>query len=130
MLRTAADVGEGEPGEQVGDRPLAVDDAEAGLDHPLQVDPPPAHHAVDGRIGAGLHDLGQLRHLSTAQPAYATGPRAVRQPLGALRIEAMRPVPQCLAVHPPDLGGAGPGMGRAAGRARGWRYGETWGDAE
>src|SRR3546814_10982633 len=87
---------------------LAVDDAEAGLDHPLQVDPPPAHHAVDGRIGAGLHALGHLRHLSTAQPAFATGPRAVRPPLGALRLEALRPVPQCLSVHTPDLGTLAP----------------------
>ena len=37
MLRPAADVAEGEPGEQAGDRPLAVDHAEALHDRrPLQ----------------------------------------------------------------------------------------------
>lgn len=28
-----------------------------------EVAAPPAHHAVEGRIGAGLDDLGQLEHL-------------------------------------------------------------------
>ena len=51
MLRAADDVGEGEPGQQIGDRPLTVDHTEARLDEPFQVDPPPPHDAVDNRIG-------------------------------------------------------------------------------
>jgi transposase len=43
----------------------------------LQVDPPPAHDAVRRRIGAGLHDLGQLFHLSVGEPSWAAGTRTV-----------------------------------------------------
>jgi len=108
VLRPAADMGEGQPGQQVGDRPLAVDDAEALLDHPLQVDPPPAHDTVRRRIGAGLDDLGQLRHLSLAQPAPTARSRAFAQARRPLRVEAKRPVAQRLAVHATDLCGASP----------------------
>ena len=103
MLRPAADVGEGEPGKQIGDRPLAVDDAKALLDHSLQVDPPPAYDAVRRRIGAALHDLGQLRHLSVGELSWPAGTRTVRQALRTFRIEAMRPVPERLPVHAADL---------------------------
>jgi hypothetical protein len=108
MLRPAADVGEGEPGKQIGDRSLAVDDAKALLDHSLQVDPPPAYDAVRHRIGAALHDLGQLLHLSLGEPSWAAGTRTVRQALRTFRIETMRPVPQRLPVHAANLSGVRP----------------------
>jgi hypothetical protein len=104
MLRPAADVGEGEACQQIGDGALAVDDAEALLDHPLQIDAPPAHHAVDRRVGPGLDDLGELVHLRLAQPSAAAGGGAVCQALRSFGVEAMRPVAQGLAVHAADLG--------------------------
>ena len=73
MLRPAADVGERKAGKQIGDRPLAVNDAKALLDHSFQVDPPPAYDAVRLRIGAGLHDLGQFLHLSVGELPWPAG---------------------------------------------------------
>ena len=104
MLRAAADIGERQPRQQIGDRALGIDDAKAFLDHPLEVDPPPAHDAVRRRIGAGLHDLGQFLHLSVSELAWAAGTPTVRQALGTIFIEPVRPVPQCLAVHATDPG--------------------------
>jgi hypothetical protein len=108
MLRPAADVGEGEPGKQIGDRPLAVDDAKALLDHPLEVDPSPAYDAVRRRIGAPLHDFGQRLHLSLAEPSWAAATRTVRQALRTFPIEAVRPVSQRLPVHAADPSGVRP----------------------
>jgi hypothetical protein len=36
-----------------------IDDAEAFLDHPLKVNPPPANHAIPGLIRPRLHNLGK-----------------------------------------------------------------------
>ena len=80
-------MGGGQPVEQVGDRPLAEDDAEALLDHPVKVDPAPAH-SVRRRIGASLDDLGQFRHPSHAQAASTAQKQAIAGPLGSFRHEA------------------------------------------
>jgi hypothetical protein len=40
------------------DMALMIVDAEAVLDDPLEVDAPPAHDTVNGRIGTGLDNLG------------------------------------------------------------------------
>ena len=42
-------------------------DAEA-LDDFLKIDPPPAHHAVDDRIGTGFDNLGELGQLLGRKP--------------------------------------------------------------
>ncbi len=42
---------------------LVIGDAEAVLDDLLEIDAPPAHDAVDGRIGTGLDNLCQLSEL-------------------------------------------------------------------
>jgi len=118
VLRAAADVGERKPPEQVGDGALAVDHAKALFDCPPQVDPPPAHDAVDRRIGACLDDLGQLAHLNLRQPPRTAGARTVRQAIRPRRIEAVRPIPERLAVHAADLCGVRPAHAVIDGRQR------------
>ena len=66
VLRPGADVREGQRRQQIGDPPLAVGHAKALFDHPFEIDPPPANHAVHLRIGAGLDDHRQLAHLLIA----------------------------------------------------------------
>ena len=46
VLRTPADVREGQRRQQIGDGPLAVNHTKAFFDDPLQVDTSPANHAV------------------------------------------------------------------------------------
>ncbi len=105
MLWAPADVREGQHRQQVGDRPLTVGDAKALLDHPREIDPPPANHAVYRWIGAGFDDLGKFAHLLVRQEPWSARARTVLQALWARLIEAMRPIPQRLPVHPADLRG-------------------------
>ena len=58
-----ADVGEAELLEDLADRALVVDDAEALGNDPLQVDAAPAHDAVPHPTRASLDKLRPLRLL-------------------------------------------------------------------
>ena len=51
MLRAGADMGKAQFAKQSGYPALGIDDAKARLDHPLQVDPPPADNPVHRRVG-------------------------------------------------------------------------------
>jgi hypothetical protein len=79
-----------------------VVDAEALPDDTLQIDPPPAHHAVDGGVRPGLHDLRQFRLLPGRQPRVIAAVPMVLQTIGTFCIETMHPVPQRLPVHAAD----------------------------
>ena len=72
---------------------FSVNHTEAFFDHPLEVDPPPVHNAVDGRIGAHLDNLGQLAHLGVGELFGTAGMRMVCQTFRAVCIEAVGPVP-------------------------------------
>ena len=72
-----ADVGEDELLEDLADRALVVDDAEALGDDPLQVDAAPAHDAVPNPIRAGLDELCQLR---ADPPTGVAGPLSTSCP--------------------------------------------------
>src|SRR6478735_12521774 len=48
------------PAQHLADRALVQPDREAGLDQGLQVDPPPAHHAVPVGVRPSLHGGRQL----------------------------------------------------------------------
>jgi hypothetical protein len=87
---------------------LVVLDAETLGDHTLKVDAPPAHHAIDGVIRAGLDDLGQLRLLGRRQPARLLPRQVVLQPLRTARVEPVNPIPQRLTIHAADLRGFRP----------------------
>jgi hypothetical protein len=49
-----------ELGQNLPDRTLVERDTEAPLQFVAQIDPPPTHHSVPRRIGAGLDKLGQF----------------------------------------------------------------------
>ena len=68
----------------------------------LQVHAAPAHNPINLRIGAGLHELLQLLFLLRRKFRRAAARLDVDQPVGALLIEAMHPVPQRLAIHAAD----------------------------
>lgn len=54
---------EAQPLQKGRDMALVIGDAEAILDDLLEIDAPPAHDAVEGRIGTGLDNLCQLSEL-------------------------------------------------------------------
>jgi hypothetical protein len=62
VLGPHREAGEAEPAQDLADRALGQLDREAGLDQRLEVDPPPADHAICLRVRSLLDDLFQLRH--------------------------------------------------------------------
>ena len=65
--------------QQLADRALVQRDVEAGLDQRLQVDPPPAHHAIAVGIGAA-HPWEHHARVSPSGPACRPGPRPSAEP--------------------------------------------------
>jgi hypothetical protein len=100
MLGPHRQAGEAEPAQNLADRALVQLDAEAPRDHRLQVDPPPAHHAVRSRIRSVLDDGLQLLHLLGREPWRRPRVGSVVQPGETLGVVAVDPVPQGLPVHP------------------------------
>lgn len=82
------------------DRALVILDPEALGHERLQVDPPPAHNAVDSAVGAGLDKGGQVDQLRLREPAWIAPPAVVLQPRRPLLVEPGGPVSQRLTVHP------------------------------
>jgi hypothetical protein len=87
-------------GGSLADAALVQLRAELLGDFRLQIDPPPAHDAVRGRIRARAHPRAHLRFLLLAQPPLRPAALPVRQSGQAPVIEAMHPVPERLAIHP------------------------------
>lgn len=52
VVRARADMGEADLLQNLADRALVIIDAEARADDLLQIDAPPAHHPIDGPVGA------------------------------------------------------------------------------
>ena len=63
VTRPRAHMREAQPLQKSRDMALVIGDAEAILDDLLEIDAPPAHDAVEGRIGTGLDNLCQLSEL-------------------------------------------------------------------
>jgi hypothetical protein len=100
MLRTHRQAPERQLVQQLADRALVQRDAKVLLDPLLEIDAPPAHHAVALQIGAFLHpglNRGLLLRRQARQRAVA--PRLVGQAIQAAGIVAMHPVAQRLAIH-------------------------------
>lgn len=72
------------------------------LDDALQIDATPSHDAVLFEVGTGFDDLLELLQLFSAQTPLRSRRLTVNQPVRALRIEAVDPIPQGLPIHPPD----------------------------
>ena len=70
MARPRADVRKAELLEKLSDVAFVIVDAEALGDDALEVDPPPAHDAVDFSVGTGLDDRGELRLLAADRRGF------------------------------------------------------------
>lgn len=104
VTRTRADVREAERLQKLANRALVVLDPGALGDQRLEVNPPPAHHAMDRTVGTGLDDGGQLGLVRRGQPTWPRPREIVLQAFRAVVVEAMDPIPHRLAVHPADPG--------------------------
>lgn len=82
MTRPRADVREPNLLQQRPDMPLMLFDAEALDDHPLQIGPPPSHHAVLLPIGASFDDRRKFGELIWRQPRSRTTGPVVQQTVG------------------------------------------------
>src|SRR5918995_3857409 len=102
VTRAGADVREAELVQELADRALMVGDPEAIEDHPLQVDPTPAHHAMHGSVRTGLDEPRDLSSLLLGKARLGTFGPAVPKAIGTVRVEPMHPVPQGLPVHAAD----------------------------
>jgi hypothetical protein len=83
-------------------------DAEPLGDDALEVDPTPAHDAVDLTIRTRLDDLRELSQLLRRKARLGTLRPVVEQSLGPGSVEARDPVAERLAVHTADLRGGAP----------------------
>ncbi len=108
MSRPHAHVGKAEPFQNRPDIAFAKLNAEAPLHHPLEIDAPPANHAVSVAIRPRLDDGGEFRQALGRQPRRDPAGMDVAQTIGALLVEAMHPITKCLAIHTPDASGVRP----------------------
>lgn len=76
-----------------------VDHPEPFLDDLLEINPAPSDDAVLRPVWTRLDDLGEFRKLGLRQSALRTRRISGRQPVGAVRVEPMHPVPQGLSIH-------------------------------
>ena len=90
MTRPRADVREAYLLQQRAHIPFMIVDDEALDDDPLQIDAPPANHAIDFAIGTSFDDGRECGLLIRRQPrSRATGPRA-RFAFKAARFDRLR----------------------------------------
>ncbi len=102
MLRTTADVRERQLLQQGADASLGIVNTKAIFDHFFQVDPPPAHHAMDRPVGTGSNNLFEFLQLGVSQTTTATGAVAIDKSVRPFLVETQDPVAQCLPIHAAD----------------------------
>jgi len=105
VARTRAHVGKAEFLEKLADIAGVVVDAEALGDDPLEIDPAPAHDAVDFPVRTRLDDSGELFQLIGQEARLRTARPIVEEAFWSRCVETMNPVAQGLAIHSADLGG-------------------------
>jgi hypothetical protein len=103
MTRPCADVGKAKLLQKLSDVARMKVDAEPLGDDALEVDAPPAHHAIFLTVRAGFHDLRELSQLFHRQARLGTFRAFVDEALRPRSVEAMNPVAQRLAIHAADL---------------------------
>ena len=82
MSWARTDVGEAKFLEKRSDISLAIVNAEALLDDPLEIDPSPANDRILRAVGPGLNDSSQVRQLFRAQSWFNAPRMDVAQPSG------------------------------------------------
>jgi hypothetical protein len=99
VTRAGADVREAELVQELAHRALMGGDPEAIEDHPLQVDPTPAHHAMHGSVRTGLDEAGQLGLLLGGEAGRVAFGPGVFEPARAALVEAVNPISQGLPIR-------------------------------
>jgi len=108
MSGARADVGEAKLFQKRTDVSLAIVNAEALLDDPLKIGPPPANDAILLAVGPCFHDSSQFGQLFQAQPWFNAACMDVAQTIRPLVVETMNPIAKGLAIHPTYAGGVRP----------------------
>jgi hypothetical protein len=103
MTGPRTDVGEAKLLEELSDIARMKVDAEPLGDDTLEVEPTPAHDAVDLKIRTRLDDLRELSQLLRRKARLGTLRPIVDEAVRTRSVEAMDPVTQGLAVHTADL---------------------------
>jgi hypothetical protein len=85
MLRAHRQPPEAQRRQLLANRALVQGHAEHRLDLPLQVDAAPPHYPVPLRIGARLHQGGELGLLLRRQPRWPARRAAVDEPRESLK---------------------------------------------
>src|SRR3954453_21825399 len=96
VTRTGADVREAERLQQLADRAFMIGDPEALADHPLQVDPAPAHDPVYGPVRTRLDEFREFGPLLRREARLGSLGPAVQKTVRTVCVEPMHPVPQRL----------------------------------
>jgi hypothetical protein len=91
--------GEAEPAQQLADRARVQIDLEAGLDQRLEVDPPPADHAVPRRVRSLPDDRFQFPHRLGREARLAPRLGPVVQAGEPFRVATLHPVAQRLSIQ-------------------------------
>src|SRR5271154_4144450 len=102
MTGPRTDMGEAKLLEQLSDIARMKVDAEPLGDDTLEVEPTPAHDAIDLTIRTCLDDLRELSQLLRRKARLGTLRPIVDEALQTRPVEAMDPVAQRLAVHSAD----------------------------
>ena len=103
MALSRADVRNAELLQNLPERALVINDAEAFFYDTAQVDPAPVRHAVLRSIWSGFDDFAERGQLLAQEPWRGALRAEVLQPIRALGVEAVNPVAQRLTIHPADL---------------------------
>ena len=108
MSWARADVGEAKLFQKRTDVSLAIVNAEALLDDPLKIDPPPANDAILLAVGSCLDDSSQFLKLFSTEPWFNATCMDVAQATRPLMIKPMNPIAEGLTIHPAYAGGVRP----------------------
>lgn len=104
MARARAHRREAKPLEKLSDIALVKRDAEPQVDHALEVDSPPARHAIDLGVRASFNNLRQFGQLIPRQTRLRPAHPIVDETVRTVSVEPVNPIPQRLAIHAADPG--------------------------
>jgi len=109
MHRTRLQPRQAEFAEPGADRALMHLDRPAARHFRPQIRAPPAHDFMHPRIRSLDYQIAQLRLLRRGQKGFPARAFAGLQPIDPVRVIAVHPVAQCLAVHTVERRSLGPG---------------------
>ena len=104
MLWPRTDMGEAQSLQKLADIALVIIHAKALSDNTLQINPSPAHDAINLSVWPPFNKISQFCSLFWRKPRNTTLGLMVKQAIWSLLIETVDPVAQRLAVHATNPG--------------------------